>query len=277
MSERAMVTEPSSSGWRSISSTLRGNSGNSSRNKHAVVRQADFAGPRHARAAADQPGIGDGVMRRAERPLAQQARAARQHAGDAVDLGGLDGFGKGQRRQDARPAAWPAWSCPIPAARSSARCARPPPPLRSARLAVVCPRTSRKSGAPESGADACESRRDRGREFVRPRDQRHHLGQMPHAEDAHAFHHRRLGGIFQRAASELAMPCVARAHRHRERAAHRPDGAIERQARPPADDDPAPATVPMAPRIPMAIGRSKPAPSLRTLAGARLMVTALLG
>jgi hypothetical protein len=33
----------------------------------------------------------------------------------------------------------------------------------------------------------------------------------------------------------------------------------------------------MAPRIATAIGRSKPAPSLRTLAGARLIVTDLLG
>ena len=35
--------------------------------------------------------------------------------------------------------------------------------------------------------------------------------------------------------------------------------------------------MPIAPRIPSAIGRSNPAPSLRTLAGARLMVTDLLG
>jgi hypothetical protein len=32
ITERAMVIEPSSMGWRSISSTSRGNSGNSSRN-----------------------------------------------------------------------------------------------------------------------------------------------------------------------------------------------------------------------------------------------------
>ena len=36
-------------------------------------------------------------------------------------------------------------------------------------------------------------------------------------------------------------------------------------------------TVPMAPRIAVAIGRSNPAPSLRKLAGARLIVTDLLG
>ncbi len=36
-------------------------------------------------------------------------------------------------------------------------------------------------------------------------------------------------------------------------------------------------TVPIAPKIPSAMGKSKPAPSFRTLAGARLIVTALLG
>ena len=36
-------------------------------------------------------------------------------------------------------------------------------------------------------------------------------------------------------------------------------------------------TAPIAPKIPSATGRSNPAPSLRTLAGARLMVNCLLG
>ena len=38
-----------------------------------------------------------------------------------------------------------------------------------------------------------------------------------------------------------------------------------------------PWTMPIAPRMPSAIGRSNPAPSLRTLAGARLMVTDFVG
>ena len=45
--------------------------------QHAVVRQADFARPRHSRAAADQAGVRYRVMRRAERPLRQQVRAPR--------------------------------------------------------------------------------------------------------------------------------------------------------------------------------------------------------
>ncbi len=38
-------------------------------------------------------------MRRAKRPLPQQSLTRRQHAGDAVDLGGFDGLGKTQGRQ----------------------------------------------------------------------------------------------------------------------------------------------------------------------------------
>ena len=69
--------------------------------EHAVVRQADFAGTRHAGAAADQAGVGDGVVRRAERALVQQSGARPERAGDAVDFGGFDGLFEGEGRQDA--------------------------------------------------------------------------------------------------------------------------------------------------------------------------------
>ena len=67
----------------------------------AVVRQADFAGTRQ-RAAADQPRIGNGVVRRAERPGADQSVLLREQARDGVDLGGLDRFVEAHRRQDRR-------------------------------------------------------------------------------------------------------------------------------------------------------------------------------
>ena len=51
-----------------------------------MVREADLAGTGRADAAADQAGVGDGVMRRAERTVGEQARAGREQAGDAVDL-----------------------------------------------------------------------------------------------------------------------------------------------------------------------------------------------
>ena len=44
--------------------------------QHAVMREADLAGPRRA-AAADQRDVGDGVMRRAKRPLGEQSDTGR--------------------------------------------------------------------------------------------------------------------------------------------------------------------------------------------------------
>ena len=69
--------------------------------QNAVVRQADFARTRRSGAAADQSGVRDGVMRRAKGPAGQQADAARKQPGDAMDLRGLDGFLKRQRRKNA--------------------------------------------------------------------------------------------------------------------------------------------------------------------------------
>ena len=59
--------------------------------EQAVVGQRDLAGAGHD-AAADQSGVGDGVVRRAERPLRDQARAGIEHAGHGVNLGGLERF-----------------------------------------------------------------------------------------------------------------------------------------------------------------------------------------
>ena len=78
-SAREIVTVPSSSGWRRTSSVRRLNSGSSSRNKHAVVAQDDLA-RRGRRAAADQPGVADRVMRRAIGPRGQQRLARLQQA-----------------------------------------------------------------------------------------------------------------------------------------------------------------------------------------------------
>ena len=71
--------------------------------EHAVVRERDFAGPRN-HAAADQPGIGNGVVRRAKGTDADQARSRIEHSGHAVDLRGLERFLERERRQDGRNA-----------------------------------------------------------------------------------------------------------------------------------------------------------------------------
>ena len=103
MAARAMQTVPSSSGWRITSSTLRGNSGSSSRKSTPLCASETSPGPRN-HAAADQAGVGDGVVRRTKRPHADQSGAGIEHAGDAVNLGGLERFFEGERRQDRRHA-----------------------------------------------------------------------------------------------------------------------------------------------------------------------------
>src|SRR5256886_13394820 len=87
---RAIVTTPSSIGWRSTSSTFFRNSGSSSRNSTPPC--ARLTSPGRERAAADQPRIRDRVVRGAERPPRDERLAERQYAGDGVDLRGLEGF-----------------------------------------------------------------------------------------------------------------------------------------------------------------------------------------
>ena len=67
--------------------------------EQAVVGQRDFAGAGND-AAADQAGVGDGVVRRAEGPLRDQARAGIEHPGHGVNLGGFERFFKGERGKD---------------------------------------------------------------------------------------------------------------------------------------------------------------------------------
>jgi hypothetical protein len=61
--------------------------------EQTVVRQRDLAWTGHD-SAADQAGIGDGVMRRAKRPLRDQTGRRIEHAGDRVDLGRLQSLFK---------------------------------------------------------------------------------------------------------------------------------------------------------------------------------------
>ena len=67
--------------------------------QHAVVRERDFAGARDA-AAPGQPGGGNGVVRRAERPRADQRGARREDPRDGVNLRRLDGLLKRHLGQD---------------------------------------------------------------------------------------------------------------------------------------------------------------------------------
>ena len=67
------------------------------------MSEGNFAGTRDG-AAADQAGIGNGVVRRAERAHADEPGAGIEHAGNTVNLGGLQRLFKGKGRQDRRHA-----------------------------------------------------------------------------------------------------------------------------------------------------------------------------
>ena len=112
--------------------------------EHAVVGERDLA-RRGRRAAADQAGVADRVMRRAERADGQQRLARLQAADRTVDARGFDRFGTAAGRAGSSASAWRASSCPSRAGRASAGCARRPRRPSSARLAISWPRTSAKS------------------------------------------------------------------------------------------------------------------------------------
>jgi hypothetical protein len=70
----------------------------------AIMGQRHFTRHRHM-APTDQPRIRDGVMGGAAWAGRDPRRAVTSEAGDAVDAGGLNGFGEGHGRQDGGDAA----------------------------------------------------------------------------------------------------------------------------------------------------------------------------
>ena len=83
------------------SRTLRGKLGQLIEEEQAIVSEGNFAGTGND-AAADESGVGDGVVRRAEGTLGNEAGRGIEHSGDGVDLGGLERFFKSERRKDRR-------------------------------------------------------------------------------------------------------------------------------------------------------------------------------
>ena len=63
------------------------------------VGEGDLAGP-GADPAADEPGVADGVVRRAERATHHERGLAREHSGHGVNLGDFQGLVEGERRQN---------------------------------------------------------------------------------------------------------------------------------------------------------------------------------
>jgi len=65
-----------------------------------VMREADFARPRHAGASTYHSGARNRMMRRAEWPLIEQPAPALDQPRDAMHLGSLNRFDKRERRQN---------------------------------------------------------------------------------------------------------------------------------------------------------------------------------
>ena len=98
---RAIVTVPSSSGWRSTSSVWRLNSGNSSRNS-TPLWASEISPGEGVEPPPTRPGVADRVVRRAEGTDGQQRLAGLQPAHGAVDPRGFDRFAGRQVGQDRR-------------------------------------------------------------------------------------------------------------------------------------------------------------------------------
>ena len=185
----------------------------------AVVAERDFAGTRDG-AAADQSGVADGVVRRAKRPRAHQAARIFEHAGDAVDARGLDGFLERHRRQDGgnalgqhglAGAGRPEENNVVAAGAGDFQ--RALGALLSANVAQVH-RILRGFGEQRLPVDV------HGLEGFRRIDQIHRLRQRFHGEHLHAFDHGGFAGVgFGH--DQRANPC-SRAHSAAgKRAAHR--------------------------------------------------------
>ena len=237
--------------------------------QHAVMREADLARAR-LRSAAGERRVRDRVVRRAEGPLREEARAGRQ---ETRPPNARRSTGATPRRSAAAglpPCASPSSSCPRRAVRPAAGCARPPPRFRGA------PRQGLTDHIGEVGAVTTARRRRRqpaldatGSDRSAPRLPRpakrpgEAVGQNGgrlagvRRRQQHARRRRRAGQPRQRAARRASPGCLRRATARRGRGCRRP--------RPPR-------TRPCAARMPSAIGRSNAAPALRTSAGARFTV-----
>ncbi len=269
MLARAMRHRPSSSGWRSISRTLRGNSGSSSRNSTPLCARLTSPGRGVPEPPPDQAGVRNGVMRRAERALREQPSPVGSSPATlwtwVVSIASANVSGGRMPASASR-----AWSCPNPAARSSAHCGTRrrhlQRPFRHGLAAHVAEIRRPSVRGRQSGGGALGENCPAGQHAT--------TSARCRTPKLHAFHHRGLRRIFR---GHTDWVCLCRARTPPSTARRAPAGWRRRaKARPQAGAVEAP-TAPMAPRMPTAIGRSNPAPSLRTLAGARLMVTVLLG
>ena len=265
---------PSSSGWRSDSTASRRNSVSSSRNSSAVVRERDLARAREDAAAAEQPGGGDGVVGRAERPLAQDAAAARGARPPTQICGGLERL---VARELGRIVASRRASIVLPA------------PGRPDHQQVVAARRRDLEGAarlrlpadvgqvhavpPGSGSAA---RRRRRRRLPRAAQ----VGRRPRRGSRRATTRRpadlrRLGRVARPGTTTPSNPAAAAAIATDSTPGVGEHLALQRELaeRTPVALRRAAGTCAVAAATAIAIGRSRPGPSLRRFAGARFTTT----
>ncbi len=210
-------------------------------------------------------------MRRPQRRTHHEAARRQRHARGGVDHRGLE---RGVRRRAAgagRRAAWPAWSCPPPAAPTGAGGGRRPRPPRP-RGGPAWPRTSARSGAGSGGGHGRSGGGSvgHGASPRRPSTSSVERADAPHRAPTD-----------ERASARSTVrrrpPCAHRVDQ-RHHARHPPHDRRARARRGTRSRrPPRRATAAAATSTPTAIGRSSPAPPLRTPLGARLTVTRCIG
>ncbi len=212
---------PSSSGWRSTSSTCRRNSGSSSR-KSTPWWAIESSPGRVERAAADQPGVGDGVVRRAEGSLRHQRLPVVEQPHHRVDLRDLERLAEAHRAGGSSAAAARASSSPTRAGRTSSRCARRPRRSRARSLISRWPRTSLMSSpSPSATAGGGEAWRSNGAIGSHPAEVVDRLAQVARPGSPRSCPPAPPRPRSPRAPSRPRKPAIARRDREREHPADR--------------------------------------------------------
>ena len=273
----AMVTLPSSKGCRITSSTLRGNSGSSSRNKTPLCESETSPGrgmmPPPISPASEIVWCGERNGRTLTSPAAASSTPATLWI---LVVSSASSKVSGGRMPETRLASM---VLPEPGGPIIRMLCPPAQAISSARLAVNCPRTSLKSAAPLSAVapSICEVSTVSGKiplplfskltTSISDFTGYTFTPLTTAASRALTSGTIRLAIFFARAAMAI--------------------GSAPRTPRMPPSSDSSPTITnsgssfftrpPYAPRIPMAMGRSKPEPSFLMSAGARLMVICVSG
>ena len=194
--------------------------------QHAVVRERDLARPRVG-AAADEAGVGDRVVRRAERPPRHESAPRVQQPADAVDLGRLQRLVGRERGQDAGHA--PGEHRLARARRADHERVVPAGRRHFERaLRVLLPPHVREiHRVRRIGVDGGDADVGRAAPAVLG-EQRKGFRERADAVDFQTGHGGGFGGVLERH-DHGAVAGGARLHGHRQHAAHGPERAVERE------------------------------------------------